>query len=250
VDRLAELLCRYSGLTVREYAEMLGRPIPSVRRDLVELRRRGVVVSHRDPVLSRDFEASPNTLYWNDTKCDVFVDVAYSRVPNVPHPSDERGWVTHRVVAVLERSTYDVKMALGSELGHISVSHVPRAAFDERYPDVGAYARSIKGVRDPGPDVLDGLRDAYRRFRTFHVESMHVAFVEVHEAWRRRDIALSLYHEAAEWVGEREGLALAASDLQASEVRAFWGRLLDDEHGLVLPDGRPALSYVRGESRS
>lgn len=244
VATLLEVLSRYSGLTSQEYAEMLGRPIPSVRRDLIELRRQGAVVSHKDPELSRDCGHSPTALYWHDVKCDVFVEIGFQQIPNVSHASNERGWVTHRVTAHLERTKYDVGFPLGSELGRITISHIPQAAFEEHYPDVKTYVRVIKGVQNPTVDFCDDMVGAYRRFREFHVESVHVAFVEVHAKWRRRLIALTLYHEAARWMGQQEGLPLAASDNQTREAKALWNRLEDHKEFVRLSDGRPALSYV------
>ena len=250
MNALLEVICRYSGLTTREYAEMVRRPVPSVRRDLMKLRRRGALVSHQDPELSKECGSAARSLYWHDVKCDIFVDFDYKRVLNVPHGSDDRGWLTHRVVATLRKTKYDVGKVVGDEVGHITISYIPRAVFDERYPDVEAYARGIQGIAKPLADDLRRLKRDYEKFRAFHVASAHVAYVEVECGWRLRLIATSLYHKAARWMGETEGLVLAASDTQTPEAKAVWDRLerfgLEGSgHVVELPDGRRGLSYLR-----
>lgn len=157
-----------------------------------------------------------------------------SWIPHVPHGSDERGWVTHRVVATLN----------DEEVGHISVSHIPEAVFDETLADRETFCRIIEGKGRPTTEDLRRAATRHRRFKQFHVDSVHVAYVFVEPEHRRQGIALRMYRTAAKRVGE-QGLMLAASDLQRPEVAALWKKLVETPSvpTTTTEDGRPALDY-------
>lgn len=161
-------------------------------------------------------------------------EVAMNLVPNVPHCSDERGWVTHRVVATVKNE----------EVGHLSLSHIPRSVFDEKLADREAFCRIIEGKESPDPEDLRRAAEHHHRFEKFHVGSVHVAYVFVEPAYRRQGIALRMYKTAAKWMGE-EGLVLAASTLQQPEVTALWQKLIKSPYVPTTrtEDGRPALDY-------
>lgn len=144
------------------------------------------------------------------------------RVPNYPHSSDERGWITHRVVARVGMK----------EVGHITVSHIPRAVYEEQ-------------LADPSSEVARKSSDRRRKFQTFNVDSVHVAYVHVDPNHWRQGIARSLYLEAARWMGE-SGFLLSASDQQKPEVKTLWRSFFDDPElpTSVTADGRLALNFV------
>jgi len=160
--------------------------------------------------------------------------VIMNLVPCVPHCSDERGWVTHRVVATVN----------DEEVGHISVSHIPRAVYDETLADREQFCRAIEGRQKPTREEMRRAAVRHTKFEKFHVGSVHVAYVSVEEGFRRQGIARKLYIAAAKWMAE-EGFVLAASDLQRPEVKALWKKLLEDPAvpTVTTEDGRPAIDY-------
>ena len=159
--------------------------------------------------------------------------VTLYRVPNHPHCSAERGWVTHRVVA---RVGFE-------EIGHVTISYIPRAVFDETLADRAEYCRIICGITNPTREDERQHKSQHRKFEQFHVDSVHIAYVGVDEAFQRRGIATRLYIEAAQWMGEQEGLMLAASDLQRPGPEGVWATLHADPDILTvrLADGRWAI---------
>lgn len=166
--------------------------------------------------------------------------VKLHRVPNHPHCSDDRGWVTHRVVVTDGPR----------EVGHITLSHIPRDVYEETLADRATFCRLIQGMSSPTPEDLRRAAPRHRKFEQFHVGSAHVAYVHVDEAFRRRRLAWHLYLEAAIWMGE-QGLVLAASDVQRPEVRLLWEALKKDPKvpTTEMYDGRPALDYASRNGR-
>ena len=86
----------------------------------------------------------------------------------------------------------------------------------------------------------------HAKFEQFHVGSVHVAYISVEEGFRRQGIARKLYITAAKWMGEEDGLVLAASDLQQPEVKELWKGLISDPAvpTVTTEDGRPAIDYT------
>jgi GNAT superfamily N-acetyltransferase len=161
--------------------------------------------------------------------------LSLDRVPNVKHPSDSRGWVTHRVVAKIG----------DEEIGHVSISYIPPHVFDEKLGNTRDFCRIIEGRHNPTKSELGKAAEHQRRFKRFHVGSAHIAYAWVEEPHRRKGIASKMYLEAARWVGE-QGLVLAASDLQQPEAKTLWSAFVDDPQvpTTKTEEGRPAIDFT------
>lgn len=63
-DRLLAEIKKYPGLSTGEYADALGMPRASVRRDLQALRARGLVKGETNPVMAEEDDYPKTTFYW------------------------------------------------------------------------------------------------------------------------------------------------------------------------------------------
>lgn len=144
-------------------------------------------------------------------------------------------WTTHRV-ELWQRDT---------KLGHITMAFIPRSVFDEQLSTIEKFACQIAGFTSPTKYQLELLEERYRRFEEFHVQTAHVAYIQVEEGYRRRGIATQLYLEGARWLAQRKGLRLAMGGPQQPAVKALWAKLVKDPQvpTVRLPDDRWALDF-------
>lgn len=142
-------------------------------------------------------------------------------------------WTNHRVEAWRN----------DQKLGHLTIAFIERETFDDLFPTMEDYAWRMRGIQNPTEDDRVVFYSYYRSFENFHVETAHVAGVTVEESQQRQGIATKLYIQAAWWIAERHGLLLAASDLQTSDVKPLWAKLVADPSVATvrLHDGRWAL---------
>lgn len=145
------------------------------------------------------------------------------RLRDVEHASDERGWVTHRVVAVVD----------GADLGHLTISWIPH--IDTEY--------NLERYRAERPWAD---QRSLERFRAFHGQP-YVAAVLVHPGYWRQHIGLALYREAALWLAQDWKLRLRSGDPNPS-AEGLWAKLVALGEPVVEVDvgdghSRMALDY-------